>query len=559
MASTDGIGSNVATNKGPVVPSTGSSIPGGCGVGWVAEDGFVFSARTCLALLPYLTNEQVQTELNHLQAFDSSTLPRLRATTIEGKRDILHKNLTKTLCHEVDSIANNYNLLIKSISCTIGDAQRHLEDTTAQLTTPLATSSEDSSPAVVGNIVLPEPVRLLNDIHFNDIMVEQILESFEFKQKQSGYRETLYFGDLGYSYGSVEHAPANFPDSPIIDSIYAKLNSVDPDFTKDKYTCLITHYPGGNSYIPPHHDDEKSIKPGSNIFTVSFGETRNLRLTNIKGAINQHNLDLEHGSVYVMSHESQTVWQHEITRDSSKTGSRVSFTFRHIVEPPAADSSSIPAVHRPSTPVSEQSPARRILFLTDSIHSRTPTFLFDNNVKNHVVVKKVNYQLTDVFNFHDEFAYTDQVIVSCGINDLSRYNHTANSLADIVCAKLKHFCARYPRTKFIFNSILLTTGSNCHWLNPEVRLFNKYVFELSSVTPNLCYFDSDNLVKEAKVSQVYVPVSKGGNNTHITLEVKKLIVRELVSCVGMLAGCHGDRFRNCRWLRNVTTRGSWAG
>ena len=259
-----------------------------------------------------------------------------------------------------------------------------------------------------------------------------------------------------------------------------------------------------------------------------------------------------------MSHESQSVWKHGITRDDSKTGSRVSFTFRYVVNPPKSDPSPVPAVHRPLTPKTDEtntSPSR-ILFLTDSIHSRTPTYLFDSNITNHIVVKKTNYQLADVFNFHDEFAYTDIVIVSCGINDISRYNHTANSLADIICAKFKHYCARYPNTKFIFNSILLTTGRNSRWLNPEVNLLNKYMFELASVTPNLYYFDSDKLVEKSSFRQVYIPRSEGGNDIHISTEVRKLIVRELVNSVGMLAGCRGDGFRRCRWLRNVTTRGS---
>ena len=97
------------------------------------------------------------------------------------------------------------------------------------------------------------------------------------------------------------------------------------------------------------------------------------------------------------------------------------------------------------------------------------------------------------------------------------------------------------------------------------------MFELSRNTRNLYYFNSDRLVAGSKIKDVYVSGKKynlaesnmkhvdSNNGVHVALEVRKLIVRELVNSVGYLAGCRAPRFRGCGWLHHVTTRSAWAG
>ena len=69
-----------------------------------------------------------------------------------------------------------------------------------------------------------------------------------------------------------------------------------------------------------HHDDERCILPGSNIYTVSFGAERTLRLYNITGPLQEHFHKLEHGSVNVMSRESQSIWKHGINKEPDIQG-----------------------------------------------------------------------------------------------------------------------------------------------------------------------------------------------------------------------------------------------
>ena len=148
-----------------------------------------------------------------------------------------------------------------------------------------------------------------------------------------------------------------------------------------------------------------------------------------------------------------------------------------------------------------------------------------------------------------------------------------NSLADIVAGRFKHYSERYPNTKFVFNSLLLSR--DYPWLNKEVKLFNRLIFDLAQNVRNLSFFDSDQLVAKCGLSsaQIYAQSNKKfelndfrsmrdgktDNGIHVSLQTRKMVSRELVNAVGYISGCRGDRFRSCEWLRCATTRGSWIG
>ena len=334
-----------------------------------------------------------------------------------------------------------------------------------------------------------------------------------------------------------------------------------------------------------HHDNENSIVEGTDIITVSFGATRTMRFNNVVGAQQDLNIKLEHGSVYVMSRASQSVWRHGLVSEPGVTESRISLTFRRLTEPqPASPSdteheqsmnrSSVPPIAPPGTrPIDNDSP-KRILFLTDSIHSDTPEYLLEQ-VPNHVCVKRKLYKLSDIDGWAPQFAHADIVLISCGVNDLSRYSFTAHSLADVVSSRFKQYTQLYPNTKFIFNTVLRSRGYP--WLNHEINEFNKLMFYMCQNTRNLSFFDSDRLLMSSglTVRQIYaggdgrrydpshsvssMQDGKTNNGVHVTLQVRKMVMRELVNAVGYIAGCRVARFRSCEWLRCVTTRSPWAG
>jgi hypothetical protein len=113
---------------------------------------------------------------------------------------------------------------------------------------------------------------------------------------------------------------------------------IDSSFNCDDFSCLVTKYPDGRATIPAHSDDERHIKAHSKIFTVSFGATRDLKFVKKTGTQQEHRVSVHHGSIYAMTSDSQADWTHELLYDPSVLETRVSFTFRHMVDPPTKSS-----------------------------------------------------------------------------------------------------------------------------------------------------------------------------------------------------------------------------
>ncbi len=205
-------------------------------------------------------------------------------------------------------------------------------------------------------------------------------------------------------------------------------------------------------------------------------------------------------------------------------------------------------------PVSPPSKPTRVLLLTDSIHASTPTHIFEA-IPNHVCVKKKEFQLANIDQYSSEFAYTDIAILSMGINDLSRYNHNAGSLASTVVPLLRQYSRQFPHCKFVFNSLLLTRDYN--WLNSEIDVFNNLLLNFHAAQKTSAFFDSDRFAGKCYRETPSIPSFYAQNHTnngiHISFHMRRLISSELVRCVGYLSGTGGPRFRRCEWVRNVNS------
>jgi hypothetical protein len=562
------IGSGVPTPPGP--PPTGLL---GSRVTVPPVPHLTFSARTCLELLPGLTEEQVETEFKHLAALDSSVVCRYKRPTANHKRDVLYAQLAKSLCREVDTIVDNFDVLLATISRSVSDASKHVDEQMQgwESQPAAASQSEDTAahrehPDASGKTILKPPVRF-PEVNFRDFKYDVIHSGLKFTDTLQGGRSIAYFGKLPYSYGRTVHEPAEYPSIPFLATMMQELKQIDPDLSTDTYTCLVTHYLNGKVTIPMHHDNEECIQPGSQIITASFGATRHARFLNVEGAQQDITCKLEHGSVYVMTQESQQVWKHGITYEPHVTEGRISFTFRKLVDIPSSESESVsitdsvpdrvqvPPIAPPGSRPKTTPPPKRVLFLTDSILLDTPEFIFEQ-APGHVCIKHRLFELSKIDQYAPQFQHADIVVVSCGVNDMSRYGHTATTLADVTQSRFKHYVDRYPTTKFIFNSVL--KSRDYPWLNREVDIFNRHMFYFAQSLRNFSFFDSDKFVQSYNfryANDVYV--KDGG--IHITLQVRKLITWELVNAVGYIAGCRATRFRNCEWLRCVTTRSSFAG
>ena len=105
---------------------------------------------------------------------------------------------------------------------------------------------------------------------------------------------------------------------------------------KDKYPdsvinqCLVNRYTDQSAFLPEHSDDEKSIVHGSNIFTVSIGDTCDVTFRKKDGSNEEVVKSIKGKSMYVMSRISQAQWSHRIDTSPTTRSLRYSITFRYV-------------------------------------------------------------------------------------------------------------------------------------------------------------------------------------------------------------------------------------
>ena len=230
-----------------------------------------------------------------------------------------------------------------------------------------------------------------------------------------------------------------------------------------------------------------------------------------------------------MSTESQATWSHSTKSDKNVVQPRISITLHRLTDVVArstsANKSKIPPIRQPNYREQRfpENSHGRVLLLTDSILKHTPEFVF-NRLGDYRCVKKLNYQLTNAFDFENEFGYSDYVIFSSGINDLARYGKTPTALADEFLGRLRDVCARHPNTTFVLSSLLSTKFP---WLNAAAGQFNKLAFELSLELGNFVFFDSHAVLVE---SGVHV-LDNGGDGVHLTSTARRKVTDVLVEAL----------------------------
>ena len=513
-----------------------------------------FSPKLCLELLPTLTKEQLDYEVNWQQTtlgldFDFKRRKPDYYEKLKGLLNVITPSAT------IETIENFYNCsfyrsLTRDFSCLLEQAKQLFNrqspaeveigddeffDSAEQFT---AEVSGDNFPA------RPEPVCVL-DLDLSDLDVNTVTNGFNLVK--IGARTVGFAGSVEYRYGHIRHPPTSYPENPSIDQIFSSISSHfnDPSINKENYTVMVTLYESGKDCLGFHSDNETSIDPSSNIYTVSLGASRDVVFRSVHGSFELIPHTLTHGSVHVMTRYSQDYWEHTIPATDTDTERRVSVTLRKLVHVPAH---AIPPIRRPDTtppplinkqsvpPVSKPT---RILFLTDSIHDSFPAHIFPESA-NIQCVKRINYELHNIEQWESYFATSNIVFISCGINDLSRYANTYNAgnLITFLRGKIKTWVKKFPKTTFVFNSLLLTRYS---WINKEVAVYNDMLFELCAEYDyhNVYFFDSWLIAKNIWLSGKYVlnPHPRA-NGVHINDDAKSVLQERIrVSLTDLALNC----------------------
>ena len=200
---------------------------------------------------------------------------------------------------------------------------------------------------------------------------------------------------------------------------------------------------------PEHCDDERTIAPNSDIYTISLGVTSTLKFNNLYSG-KQEILSIKDRSLYMMSRKSQAVWAHGIEKSAEFQGVRYAITFRTV--------------------------GKRF--------NRSTAILGDSNTKH---LKFGKGKGTFGFNMPGETVYTplidhldpwkcvgySNIIVHCGVNNIK--NHSANvpEAVDKLIRKVEAIKSLCPNAKLTINPLLPTRSD---LINAKAKQFNTLLF-----------------------------------------------------------------------------------
>lgn len=168
------------------------------------------------------------------------------------------------------------------------------------------------------------------DTLFQQIMEETPWEQPEMvmfgkKYPQAGLSTWFTNTNVSYVYSRITRTPHAM--TPLLHDVMnrcalasgAKFNSV-----------LVNLYRNGSDSVSWHADNEKINGSEPVIASVSLGATRRFDLRH-KETGETVRVDLEDGSLLVMSGLSQHCWVHQIAKTKTKVGPRINLTFRQVI------------------------------------------------------------------------------------------------------------------------------------------------------------------------------------------------------------------------------------
>jgi alkylated DNA repair dioxygenase AlkB len=142
-------------------------------------------------------------------------------------------------------------------------------------------------------------------------------------------RLSAWYGDegLSYAYSGMRLRAAGW--TPTLTALRERLRGlVGHEFN----TVLANRYRTGSDSMGVHADDEPELGPRPVIASVSLGAVRRFSLSHrTRKDVEPQRIDLEHGSLLLMSEETQSHWRHGLSKTKKPVGERINLTFRQIL------------------------------------------------------------------------------------------------------------------------------------------------------------------------------------------------------------------------------------
>jgi len=151
-------------------------------------------------------------------------------------------------------------------------------------------------------------------------------------------RKQVAYGDSGttYNFAGITVPARSWDDQT--DIVCRVLKNVKKDVEEillRKFNfCLINRYEDGSEYIGSHFDSTHHLIHPIYIAGVSFGAVRDVRFTPYnfipQNMPNGFNLQLDHGSLFVIGDPTNDYWKHSIPKRADVKTPRISLTFRNM-------------------------------------------------------------------------------------------------------------------------------------------------------------------------------------------------------------------------------------
>ncbi|OHX64103.1 alpha-ketoglutarate-dependent dioxygenase AlkB family protein [Flammeovirga pacifica] len=140
-------------------------------------------------------------------------------------------------------------------------------------------------------------------------------------------RKVGWYGLKNYEYTYSKSTKRAHPFPVFLQDI---LNKVE-HYSKESFnSCLLNLYHSGEEGMAYHSDNEKELKKNGCIASVSFGAERKFSFKH-KTSKERIDINLENGSLLLMSGEIQDKWMHALPKTKRIDTPRINLTFRTII------------------------------------------------------------------------------------------------------------------------------------------------------------------------------------------------------------------------------------
>ncbi|MCH8501378.1 MAG: alpha-ketoglutarate-dependent dioxygenase AlkB [Aliidiomarina sp.] len=153
----------------------------------------------------------------------------------------------------------------------------------------------------------------------------EVGEVFVFGRWHTTPRLQAWYGDANKSYRYSGKALVAKPWTDALVELRQRLKERGFDFN----SVLLNLYRDGEDRMGWHRDNEPELGDKPVIASISLGAERDFQLRHRQDK-SKHTLTLGHGSLLLMTGETQTYWEHQLPQRKRCRSPRLNLTFRKV-------------------------------------------------------------------------------------------------------------------------------------------------------------------------------------------------------------------------------------